>query len=164
MALETTNIMPFLPSLNSTAWLAERKTLFGTRILTQVDMFGGDGNDLTAPHFIWKVEKVVFQIYMDAAVRHYSFIKAASAKNLVVADYLSRDRILNYGLEKEKTMVPNKVTPPANIFWQAGQSAAGTQDCTELCSTFLSHRHDRNRMDPQGVQLVEKDFPANSRA
>lgn len=29
-------------------------------------------------------------------------------------------------------MAPNKMVPPANIFWQPGQSAAGTQGSTEL--------------------------------
>lgn len=96
-----------LPEFNRLAWLlAERKTLFGSRILTQVYMFGGDGNDLTAPHFIWKVEKVILELYIDTAVRHDSFIKLHLQKTSSQQTTSPRTRCSNTFTKRKKNHGP----------------------------------------------------------
>lgn len=71
--------------------LVDRKTQFGRKVLSEVRMFIGEGDNGDTPSFIWTLRQSVDVSLNDAAMRHYMFMKTALEKKIVDQDTFNQD-------------------------------------------------------------------------
>lgn len=169
------HVLLALPEFKDLVWLlAERKTLFGNRVLSQVIVFGG-GNDATnAPHLIWSVEDSSDRLYREAAVRHYSFIKAAIPKELIENTYLTQDKVIESAQEDQQNP-GNRDVPPAPLFVPNGKTPENVQSASALGDSDPAWQELRSESarspsplrviqdDADGIQMLMsgRDLPSN---
>ena len=92
-----------LPELKWLAMLlSERKILFGTRVLSSVSVFKGQGDNGNTPSSIWTIDKSNPRLRIQATWRHYQFAEACVAKGVYNRDYMSLDKSMALAIAEAK--------------------------------------------------------------
>lgn len=81
-----------MPEFELVAWLfSQFKATLGSRMPSEVIMFGAAGDTTNAPNLIWRVEDCAPDLEFSTNTNHYKAFQVAIAERVVNNDYMTKD-------------------------------------------------------------------------